>query len=127
MRSTIIAFAALVLAGGAAAATAQTNAPTLNAAPTVTATPSGPGAPTMTPSGAQNQNPAVNPNAAGTQTGSRGSGATAGAASGSTRDDREHSGSQSLNANTHPLKALKASRHARRQPRPDQPSFPHRR
>jgi hypothetical protein len=127
MYSKITAFVALMLAGGIGAAAAQTNAPPLNAAPTVTTTPSGPGAPTIAPSGRRNQDPSVNPNAAGTQMGWRGYGATAGIASGSTRDRGEHGGSQSLDANTHPLKALKANRHARRQPRPDQPSFPQRR
>jgi hypothetical protein len=119
MRNKIVAIAAVMLAGGFGAAVAQTNAPTLNAAPTATATPSGPGAPTIAPSGPQNQNPAINPNAAGTQMGRGGSG--------STGDPVEHSGSQTINANTHPLKALKANRHARRQPRPDQPGFPQRR
>ena len=127
MRSKTTVLAALVLAGGVGAAAAQTHAPPLNAAPTVTVTPSGPGAPTIAPSGPRNQDPSVNPNAAGTQMGWRGYGATAGVASGSTAERGEHGGSQSLDANTHPLKALKASRHARRQGRPDQPTLPQRR
>jgi hypothetical protein len=116
MHSRIIALAVLGLAGGYGVATAQTNAPTINAAPTATATPSGRGAPVIGPSGPQTQNPMVNPNAAGTQMGRE--------RTGSTTADGEHSGSQRLNANTHPLKALKENRRLRKQSRAAQSGFP---
>jgi hypothetical protein len=121
MRSKIVALAALVLAGGYGAAMAQTNAPSINAAPntnitTTTTTPSGPGAPVTAPSHPSAQNPMINPNAAGTQTGRE--------LSGSTVRNGEHSGSQQLNANTHPLKALKANRHLRKHSRGKRTGFP---
>lgn len=116
MRSKIMAFAALVLAGGYGAATAQTNAPAINAAPTVTTTPSGPGAPVIPASPAQVHNPAMNPNAAGTQTGRE--------RSGSSGNIVEHGGSQTLDANTHPLKAAKENRRLRKQQRANKTGLP---
>jgi hypothetical protein len=116
MHSKIMALAALALAGGYGSAMAQTNAPTINAAPTITTTPSGPGAPVVGPAGPQIHNPQLNPNAAGTQTGRE--------RSGSTTRNGEHGGSQSINANTHPLKALKANRQLRKQSRERQTGFP---
>jgi hypothetical protein len=116
MHRKIMALAVLVLAGGYGPAMAQTNAPTINAAPTATATPSGPGAPVIGASGPQTQDPMVNPNAAGTQMGRE--------RTGSTTADGEHSGSQRLDANTHPLKALKANRGLRKQSRAAQSGFP---
>ena len=74
MRTTIIALALLM--AGAAAASAQTNAPAVNQTPTRTTTPSGPGAPTVTPQSPGLDNPAVNPDAAGLQRGWRGYGAS---------------------------------------------------
>jgi len=116
MRSRIIAFAGLVLAGGSGYAMAQTNAPTINAAPTVTTTPSGPGAPVIPASPPQVHNPSINPSAAGTQTGRE--------PSGSSGNTVEHSGSQSLDANTHPLKAAKENRRLRKQQRANQTGLP---
>ena len=116
MRSRIVAFAVLMVAGGYGAAMAQTNAPAINAAPVVTTTPSGPGAPVIPASPPQVHNPAMNPSAAGTQTGRERSGS-----SGSTV---EHSGSQSLDANTHPLKAAKENRRLRKQQRANQTGLP---
>ena len=116
MHSKIIMLAALAVAAGYSSAMAQTNAPSINAAPTTTATPSGAGAPVIGPSGPQTQNPLVNPNAAGTQMGREGSG--------STTHNGDHSGSQTINANTHPLKALKENRRLRKQSRNNQSGFP---
>jgi len=124
MGSRMIVLAAALLAGGIGAAMAQSNAPTLNAAPTRTETPSGPGAATMSPSGAQNHDPAINPNAAGTQQQWRGYGATAGVAERGGGEGTEHSGSQREDANTHPLKAVEHSRRTHHRPRPDQSSLP---
>lgn len=122
MRRKIIALAAIIVFGGSGIAAAQTNAPTINAAPTVTVTPSGPGAPTIPPTNSHIQNPLENPNAAGTLRGWH----TKSAASGSS-DNAEHGGATRMHANTHPLKALKAARQARRQPRTDQSELPHNR
>lgn len=116
MRSNIIAFAALVVAGSYGSAMAQTNAPAINAAPMVTTTPSGPGAPVVSASPPQIHNPAMNPSAAGTQTGRERAGS-----SGSTV---EHSGSQTLDANTHPLKAAKENRRLRNQQRANKTGLP---
>jgi hypothetical protein len=116
MRSRIVALAALVLAGGYGTAMAQTNAPTISAAPTVTTTPSGPEAPVIPASPPQVHNPSINPSAAGTQTGRE--------RSGSSGNTVEHSGSQSLDANTHPLKAAKENRRLRKQQRANQTGLP---
>lgn len=104
MRNNIL-LAAVLLAGGIGAAAAQTNAPQLNApARTATTTEHGPGAPTVTPSNpAQTQNPQINPSAAGTQMGkSANSGTTA------LKKAEGQGGSKEINANTHPMTALKA-------------------
>ncbi len=79
MHSRIIALAA-ALATASAVAWAQTNAPSTVTDPTNSATPSGVGAPSVTATQPQAQNPMINPNAAGTQTGWRGYGATSSAA-----------------------------------------------
>jgi hypothetical protein len=79
MHSRIIALAA-ALATASAVAWAQTNAPSTVTAPSHTATPNGAAAPSVTATQPQAQNPMINPNAAGTQTGWRGYGATSSAA-----------------------------------------------
>ena len=116
MRSNTIAFAALVLAAGCGAAIAQTNAPTVNAAPTVTVTPSGPGAPVTSPAKPSTQNPTINPSAAGTQNDRE--------HYRSSNHHVEHSGSQSIDANTHPFKAMKANREMRKRERANQTGLP---
>jgi hypothetical protein len=111
---------ALLLAGGVGAAFAQTNNPRLNAAPTVTTTPSGKAAATVSPSGPHAQNPRVNPSAAGTQTGSTSSAAP----KRSVKGDGEYGGSKEINANTHPLAALKARKQMQKQNGNLPPSMP---
>ena len=113
---TIALIAALSVCGGAFA---QTNAPALNAAPSSTTTPSGPGAPTVPSSSPHAQNPLVNPDAAGTQRGWRGYGGSS-IKPAERSDSAEQGGSQPQNANTHPLKALKAGKQRNPQQRPAQ-------
>jgi hypothetical protein len=116
MRGKIIASAVLVLATGYGAAVAQTNAPAINETPTVTKTPSGPGAPVTAPSNPSVHNPTINPGAAGTQNNRE--------RYGSSNHHVEHSGSQTIDANTHPLKAAKENRRLRKQQRANQTGFP---
>ena len=121
MRSKIIAFAALVLAGSYGAAIAQTNAPSINAVPTspptaTTTTPSGAGSPVTTSSHPSAQNPTINPSAAGTQNSPE--------RYGSSNFQAEHSGSQTMDANTHPLDAAKANREMRKRQRANQTGLP---
>ncbi len=99
---TVIAAAFLI--GAAAAALAQTNAPTLNAAPTETQTPSGRQTQTISPSGPATQDTRVNPSAAGTQMGWQGYAATSGV-----KANRERSGStEAAIPNMRPLTAQSA-------------------
>jgi hypothetical protein len=122
MPTKITALATLVLAAGyAAAAMAQTNAPSINAASNTkttsrTTTPSGPGAPVTTPSHPSAQNPTINPSAAGTQNDRE--------RYGSSNRHVEHSTTQPLNAQTHPFKAMKANREMRKKQRANQTGLP---
>ena len=118
MHGKIIAMVAALSLGGSGAF-AQTNAPTLNAAPTSTTTPSGPGAPTVPSSSPHAQNPLVNPDAAGAQRGWRGYGGSS-VTPAERRDQPEYGGSKPPNANTHPLKALRTGKQRNPQQRPVQ-------
>src|SRR5829696_2538655 len=88
MLKKTIALAAVLLAGGFGAALGQ---------------------PTVSSSDPNLQNPTVNPSAAGTRTGRSASGTSA------LKKAEEHGGSKEINANTHPLAALKARKQQQKQ------------
>ena len=88
MLKKTIALVAVLLAGGFGAALGQ---------------------PTISSTDPNLQNPAVNPSAAGTQRGRSASGTSA------LKKTEEHGGSKEVNANTHPLTALKARKQLQKQ------------
>jgi hypothetical protein len=101
-----IAIAAMFLAGSAGLAGAQTQGKSSAAAMPPEISAASPAA----------QDAGVNPSAAGTQSGDTRSAPVAR----SVKGGREHSGSKSLSANTHPLAALKANRQLRKRQRTEQ-------